>query len=74
VIQYLSVSQVIDLHTALATAFGGPLSVRDRGGLESAVARPFSINVTYVLQPDTDVLEYFCNENERDRVHIANAK
>lgn len=36
--------------------------------------RPFSITVTYVLQPDTDVLEYFCNENERDQVHIRNAR
>ena len=36
--------------------------------------RPFTIKVTYELQPDTDVLEYFCNENEKDRVHITNAK
>jgi hypothetical protein len=36
--------------------------------------RPFTIKVTYELQPDTDVLEYFCNENEKDRVHILNAK
>jgi len=37
-------------------------------------ARPFTIKVTYELQPDTDVLEYFCNENEKDRIHIINAK
>jgi hypothetical protein len=36
--------------------------------------RPFTIKVTHLLQPDTDVLEYFCNENEKDRVHISNAK
>jgi hypothetical protein len=36
--------------------------------------RPFTIKVTHLLQPDTDVLEYFCNENEKDRVHITNAK
>jgi hypothetical protein len=36
--------------------------------------RPFTIKVTYELQPDTDVLEYFCNENEKDRIHIINAK
>ncbi len=31
--------------------------------------RPFTIKVTQLLQPDTDILEYFCNENEKDRVH-----
>jgi hypothetical protein len=36
--------------------------------------RPFTIKVTHLLQPDTDVLEYFCNENEKDRVHMINAK
>jgi hypothetical protein len=35
--------------------------------------RPFTIKVTHELQPDTDVFEYFCNENEKDRVHILNA-
>jgi len=39
-----------------------------------AYSRPFTIKVTHELQPDTDVLEYFCNENEKDRVHISNAK
>jgi hypothetical protein len=32
--------------------------------------RPFSIKVTHLLQPDTDILEYFCNENEKDRGHM----
>ena len=36
--------------------------------------KPFTINVTHLLQPDTDILEYFCNENERDRVHMGPAK
>jgi hypothetical protein len=36
--------------------------------------RPFTIKVTYLLQPDTDVVEYFCNENEKDRIHLLNAK
>ena len=31
--------------------------------------RPFTIKVIQLLQPDTDILEYFCTENERDRVH-----
>lgn len=29
--------------------------------------KPFTVKVTHVLQPDTDILEYFCNENEKDR-------
>ncbi len=37
-------------------------------------SRPFTIKVTHELQPDTDVLEYFCNENEKDRIHLINAK
>jgi hypothetical protein len=28
---------------------------------------PFTVTVTHLLQPDTDILEYFCNENEQDR-------
>jgi hypothetical protein len=31
--------------------------------------RPFTIKVTQLLQPDTDILEYFCAEDEKDRVH-----
>lgn len=33
--------------------------------------RPFTINVAEVLVPDSDVLEFVCNENEKDRAHIA---
>ncbi len=33
--------------------------------------RPFTIQVTEVLVPDSDVLESICNENEKDRVHLA---
>jgi len=32
--------------------------------------KPFTVNVTHVLQPDTDILEYVCNENEKDREHL----
>jgi len=32
--------------------------------------KPFTINVTEVLLPDTDILESVCNENEKDRVHL----
>ena len=37
---YLSVEQLLDLHRALIRAFGGRGGGRDRGGLESAAARP----------------------------------
>jgi hypothetical protein len=32
--------------------------------------RPFSMKFTHLLQPDTDILEYVCNENEKDREHM----
>ena len=28
----------------------------------------------HLLQADTDILEYFCNENEKDQIHLINAK
>jgi hypothetical protein len=31
--------------------------------------KAFSIKVTHQLIPDSDILEYFCAENERDRAH-----
>lgn len=31
--------------------------------------RPFSMKVTHVLQADSDILEYICEENEKDRAH-----
>jgi len=52
VILYLSLSQVLDLHAALASGFGGPSGVRDRGGLESAVARPAMTFDGEELYPD----------------------
>ena len=33
--------------------------------------KPFAVKVTHLLQPDTDILEYFCNENEKDQIHLA---
>jgi hypothetical protein len=36
--------------------------------------RPFTVKVTHELQADDDILEYFCNENEKDQVHLLNAK
>ena len=32
--------------------------------------KPFTITLKQRLQPDTDLLESFCAENERDLVHI----
>ena len=37
---YLSIEQVLTLHEELVGTFGGLLAVRDRGLLESALARP----------------------------------
>lgn len=37
---YLSVTQVLGLHEELVGEFGGTTGVRDRGSLESSVARP----------------------------------
>jgi len=35
-----------------------------------AYTRPWTISVPAELEPDTEVLEYVCNENERDLQHI----
>jgi hypothetical protein len=32
--------------------------------------RPFTVKVAFHLLPDTDVLEFVCEENERDRAHV----
>ncbi len=32
--------------------------------------KPFTIKYTQDLWPDTDILEYVCDENEKDRAHI----
>jgi death-on-curing protein len=37
---YLSIAQVLALHEKLVGQFGGLAGIRDRGSLESAVARP----------------------------------
>jgi death-on-curing protein len=37
---YLSVEHILDLHKDQLRTFGGADGVRDRGGLESAIARP----------------------------------
>ena len=32
--------------------------------------KPFTIKVAHQLVPDSDILEYFCAENEKDRRHV----
>lgn len=32
--------------------------------------KPFTVKVTEILLPDSDVLETVCNENEKDRAHL----
>ncbi len=32
--------------------------------------RPFSVKTVLTLLPDTDLFEYVCAENEKDRVHL----
>ena len=32
--------------------------------------KPFTFKVTQLLLPDSDIFEYFCNENEKDRAHM----
>ncbi len=51
-IQYLSVDQVLRLHTRQIESFGGGAGLRDRGGLESAVARPAATFGGDDLYPD----------------------
>jgi death on curing protein len=40
VTSYPTVDEVIAVHARLIVRFGGSLGIRDRGGLESALARP----------------------------------
>jgi Elongation factor P, C-terminal len=32
--------------------------------------KPFTIKVAHYLLPDADIFEMFCNENEKDRIHL----
>ena len=32
--------------------------------------KPFTVKVTEILLPDSDVVETICNENEKDRAHL----
>jgi death-on-curing protein len=50
---YLSLEQVLELHRLLARRFGGAAGLRDRGGLEAALARPPATFGGEDLHPDT---------------------
>ena len=39
-VQFLSLDEVVEIHTVLIKRFGGPAGVRDLGLLESALFRP----------------------------------
>lgn len=51
---------------------------RDFGHMDVAITiedpklytKPVTIQVTHLLHPDTDVLEYVCGENEKDKPHM----
>ena len=47
---YPTVDEVIAIHGQLIAMFGGSLGVRDRGALESALARPQSGYYTDTIQ------------------------
>ena len=37
-------------------------------------SRPFSFKVTHLLEVDSDIVEYFCNEAEQDLAHMVIVK
>ena len=47
---YPTVDEVIVVHARLIAKFGGSLGIRDRGALESALARPRSGYYTDIIQ------------------------
>lgn len=55
--QYLSVEQVVEINAEMVKQFGGVHSVRDRGALESAVARPSVGYYVDVLEEAAALLE-----------------
>jgi len=50
VTSYPTVGEVIAVHARLIAKFGGSLGIRDRGALESALARPRSGYYTDIIQ------------------------
>jgi len=48
----------------------GHLEIRKTYQDSKIYARPWTIAIRADLAPDTELLEYVCNENERDRAHL----
>lgn len=48
----ISIQQAIEIHEIVVKQFGGSMGVRDLGGLESALARPFQTFGGQDLYPD----------------------
>jgi hypothetical protein len=48
----------------------GRLEITEMFDDPKAFARPWTVKVTGDLMPDTDLLEYVCNENEKDSAHM----
>jgi Domain of unknown function (DUF3471) len=48
----------------------GHLSVAITYDDPGAYSRPWTVSLKYTLLPDTDLIEYVCAENEKDRPHL----
>jgi len=57
VTSYPTVEEVIAVHARLIAKFGGSLGIRDRGALESALARPRSGYYTDLIQESAALWE-----------------
>jgi death on curing protein len=79
VIYYPSVDDVLYVHRQVIERFGGSLGVRDRGGIESAVARPQSGYYTDLIQEASALWEslsqnhLFIDGNKRVAVTVTAA-
>ena len=57
--QFLTVDEVLDLHTDLVTRFGGIAGIRDLGLLESALAQP-SLALAYTQLTVFELAAIYC--------------
>ena len=76
---YPSVAEVLVAHSRLIEAFGGAPRVRDRGALESALARPQSGYYADIIQQAAALLESlsqnhpFVDGNKRTAIAVTAA-
>jgi len=59
-------------HSRWKTEHGGPAKRQLDPACQRRGESPFTIKVTELLVPDTELLESFCAENEKDVAHISN--